>query len=182
MKEKIPTVEEIIEFKEAVQNMSVEERQEFGCYNDRRKITMRETMAEPLMRHAKEESKEDVWKLCKKLSNFSHAPVSRAEYKKMEIYSSDCNMIDTVLAALQECYYPFEGQLLPDIMGYYYCIALVSQAMYRREDCLVYLEDLCNYFLENLPEKTDVLKRNMKVLGKEYADLMPLYNKLDAGV
>lgn len=116
--------------------MSVKEMQEYECFSDKRKVVMKNTMTEPLIRYAKEESVNDIWKLCKKLAGFAHAPVNLSDYKRMEVYASDGNIIDTVLAALKECYYPFEGQLIPDIQGYYYCIALVSQAKYRREDCI----------------------------------------------
>lgn len=81
------------------------------------------------------------------------------------------------MSGLRENYYPFSG-LIPDIQGYYYCIALVSQSQHRRADCIAYLTELTDYFIANLPDELDVLGRNMKVLKKEYKDLEVLEQKL----
>lgn len=170
MRETVPTVEEIKELKELCEKMSYQELAASGILEDSRKKVMKSTMTEILLRNAPKELKEDIWKLCKKLANFAHAPVSLAEYKRVRPYAEDAGIVDVVLSGLRENYYPFSG-LIPDIQGYYYCIALISQSQHRRADCIAYLTELTDYFIANLPEELDVLRRNMKVLKKEYKDL-----------
>lgn len=179
MKEKVPTVEEIRELKKMCGNMSFEEMDEAGIFKDNRKMVMRETMTEILMRHSTEESKEEIWKLCKKLAAYAHAPVSLAEYKRVRTYAENPIIVNVVLNGLRENYYPFMGQLIPDVQGYYYCIALISQSAHNRTECLEYLTELTNYFITELSDEANVLKRNMKVLKKEYKDLEELYKKLN---
>ena len=177
MRETVPTVEEIRELKELVKKMSYQELAASGILEDSRKRVMRSTMTEILLRNTPKELEENIWKLCKKLAGFAHAPVSLAEYKRVRPYAEDSGIVDVVLSGLRENYYPFSG-LLPDIQGYYYCIALVSQSQYRRADCIAYLTELTDYFIANLPDELDVLGRNMKVLKKEYKDLEVLEQKL----
>lgn len=177
MRETVPTVKEIRELKEIVKRMSYQELAASGILEDRRKMIMKSTMTEILLRHAPKELEEDIWKLCKKLAGFAHAPVSPSEYKRMKPYAENSDIVDVVLSGLSENYYPFSG-LIPDIQGYYYCIALVSQSQHRRADCIAYLTDLTDYFIANLPEQLDVLGRNMKVLKKEYRDLEILEQKI----
>lgn len=177
MRETVPTVEEIRELKEMCKKMTYQELAASGIFEDNRKMVMRKTMTEILLRNAPKELEEEVWKLCKKLAAYSHAPVSPAEYKKMKPYAENQDIVDVVLNGLRENYYPFTG-LLPDIQGYYYCIALVSQSQHRRADCIAYLTDLADYFIANLPDERSVLYRNMKVLKKEYKDLEILERKL----
>lgn len=177
MKEAIPTVEEIRELKETIKKMSYQELAASGILEDSKKMIMKSTMTEILLRNAPKELEEDIWKLCKKLANFAHAPVSLAEYKRVRAYAENSEIVNVVLSGLRENYYPFSG-LIPDIQGYYYCIALVSQSQHRRADCIAYLTELTDYFIANLPEEIGVLRRNMKVLKKEYKDLEVLEQKL----
>lgn len=177
MREAVPTVEEIRELKETIKKMSYQELAASGILEDSRKMIMKSTMTEILLRNAPKELEEDIWKLCKKLAGFAHAPVSPAEYKRVREYAENSGIVNVVLSGLRENYYPFSG-LIPDVQGYYYCIALVSQSQHRRADCIAYLTELADYFIANLPGEISVLRRNMKVLKKEYKDLEILEQKL----
>lgn len=43
-----------------------------------------------------------------------------------------------------------------DIIGYYYCVALISLSDYRQEDCIKMLWDKVDYHIENYDKKTAV--------------------------
>lgn len=65
-----------------------------------------------------------------------------------------------------------------DITGYYYCIALISQSDYRRNECERQLWNSANYHIENDPDKGAILLRNMKVLEENYTYLKPIKEML----
>lgn len=178
MKDTAPTLEEIAEVKSVFESSSFKELDEMAFFSDKRKMIITKNMTQILIRNAAEESREDVWKFCKRLANFAHAPATLSEYQRMKKYTEDKGIVDAVLAGLKEDYYPFT-QSIPPIQGYYYCIALLSQTSYRRDECLEYLENLSAYFNENLPDKVFVLKRNMEVLKGDFPDLEKMYNMLE---
>lgn len=182
MKDTAPTLDEIKQVKEIWDTAPCSELQEMNFFRDNRKMTIVNPMTEILIRNAPEELKEDIWKLCKRLSSYAHAPVALSEYRRAKIYADNPAIVDVVLSGLQEDYYPFDPKdLIPKIQGYYYCIAILSQSTYKRDECLIFLERLSNYTLENLPDGVEVLKRNMKVLKADYSDLEKLYKLLDTG-
>ena len=87
-------------------------------------------MTLPLMEHASEDEKEAVWKLVKRLSTYARTPGTVADYKKMVAFAKDDAIVDVVLDKLKDMKYPFKNtDFIPDISGYYYSIALISQSM-----------------------------------------------------
>lgn len=126
-----------------------------------------------------EDVRETAWKFCKQLGKFTHAPVSPADYKRMEKWVGEHGLID---ALLQACggYYPDENDPLGfDTVGFYYSIALLSQSKYRREDCLVFLDKLTQYYVKTGIDKYNVLLRNMTRLVKDFPDLAPFKTALE---
>ncbi len=117
-------------------------------------------------------SNEEIWELCKKISQATHAPVTLKEYLRMEPFAQKEKTVDTVLKLLETYIPPFDVQYWVgcfDIRGYYYCLALISLSDYRKEDCEKQLWTTIDQFLKqdkdlkNIP----VLLRNMKVLGSQ---------------
>lgn len=125
--------------------------------------------------------KEEIWKLCSKISSTTHAPVTKKEYERMLPFTTKTSIVDAVLKYL-ETYIPdydYIGWSLKfDITGYYYCIALISQSDYRHDECETQLWNSVNYHIENDPDKGMVLLRNMKVLEGNYPYLKPMKEKL----
>lgn len=125
--------------------------------------------------------KEEIWKLCSKISSTTHAPVTKKEYERMLPFTTKTSIVDAVLKYL-ETYIPdydYVGWSLKfDITGYYYCIALISQSDYRHDECETQLWNSVNYHIENDPDKGMVLLRNMKVLEGNYPYLKPMKEKL----
>lgn len=172
-----PTVEEILEYREAIREKRIAFEYTIECNAKLREMTLR------LLKEAQaEEVATRVWQFCKKLTNCSHAPVSGADYKKMQKYVEDTELIDVVLAAMQGYFPTDENSILSgfDIIGYYYCVALLSQSDYRREECLDYLGKLTNYVAEQCNGHISVLLRNMQRLEKEYSDLKPFKKILES--
>ena len=135
-------------------------------------------MTLPLMEHAPEETKEQVWKLVKKISTFSYSPCTPAEYKRMAAFAENDAVVDVVLDTLKDLGYPFKPtDFIPDITGYYYCIALVSQSMHRRDETIRLLDELVDYVIANHSPCILPLARNMDVLSKEYPDLTDILEK-----
>ena len=103
-------------------------------------------MTLPLMEHASEEMKEPVWKLVKKLASYARVPGAMSDFKKMAVFAEDDAIVDVVLDTLQDMKYPFKNtDFIPDIMGYYYSIALISQSMHRREETIKLFNELVDY-------------------------------------
>ena len=172
-----PTVEEILEYREAIREKRIAFEYTIECNAKLREMTLR------LLKEAQaEEVAARVWQFCKKLTNCSHAPVSGADYKNMQKYVEDTELIDVVLAAMQDYYPTNENSILSgfDTIGYYYCVALLSQSVYRREECLDYLGKLTNYVAEQCEGHISVLLRNMQRLEKEYSDLKPFKKILES--
>ena len=49
------------------------------------------------------------------------------------MFAEDDALVDVVLDTLKDMKYPFsEADFIPDIVGYYYSIAMISQSMHRR--------------------------------------------------
>lgn len=126
--------------------------------------------------------KATAWSFCKQLTKFSHAPVSPADYKRMEKYKDEHELIDVLLEACKD-YYPdpaFKYNF--DTIGFSYCIALISISDHRRQDCLALLDRVTQYYVKTKDDWYTVLLRNMQKLVKDYPDLAPFKTALEAVV
>ena len=66
-----------------------------------------------------------------------------------------------------------------DIIGHAYCIALLSQTKYNRENTINYLNKCADILIKNNEQGYGLaMYRNMKTLSKEYPDLKNLEKKL----
>jgi hypothetical protein len=138
----------------------------------------RKKMTLPLMEHASEEMKEPVWKLVKKLASYARVPGTVSDYKKMAVFAEDDAIVDVVLDTLKDMKYPFRNtDFIPDIMGYYYSIALVSQSMHRRDETIKLFNGLVDYAISIRSKSALPLARNMDVLSKDYPDLADIFEK-----
>ena len=173
MKDVAPSIGEIVEVKNIFENSSFQEICDMNFFGDRRKVIMIENMTEILMRHANDNNKEKIWKLCKKLTSYTHCPVTLKEYLRMKSYAEDLDIVDVVLSSIQNNYYPFTDgtRIVESIEGYWYCIAIISQTDYRKDECKKLLKDLINFFETQRPDEGFLIKRNMEVLSREYHDL-----------
>lgn len=127
-----------------------------------------------------ESTRQTAWKFCKTLANFAHAPVSPAEYKRMEKWLPETALIDVLLKAC-DGYYPdpaFGYRF--DRVGFSYSIALISQSQHRRADCLALLDKITRYFVNTKDDWYKVLLRNMTKLVKNFPDLAPFKAALEA--
>lgn len=135
-------------------------------------------MTMPLMEHAPDEAKEDVWKFIKKISTYARTPGTLADYKKMAGFAEHDALVDVVLDTLLDMKYPFrQTDFIPDIVGYYYSIAMISQSMHRRGETLKLFSDLVDYVIAEHSPSTLPLVRNMDVLSKDYPDLVEIFEK-----
>lgn len=120
-----------------------------------------------------------AWKFCKALANFAHAPVSPAEYKRMEKWLPETALIDVLLKAC-DGYYPnpaFKYDF--DTIGFSYSIALISQSQHRRADCLRLLDKITQYYVNTRDDWYTVLLRNMTKLVKDFPDLASFKSALE---
>lgn len=172
---KIPTIEEILSYKEMVRQNPAAEASIEG------KTNLREMTFRIMKAAQKTQAAEQAWQFCKTLAKFSHAPVSAADYKRMQKFVDDTELIDIVLIALEGYYPTNENSILSgfDVIGFYYCIALISQTLYKKQEIFDYLSKLTDYMLENNNSQIAILHRNMKKLEKEFPDLKPLRMKLE---
>lgn len=173
MKNEAPTMQEISDVLHMFETSSFQELQKLEVYNDNRKMVISKQMTYILMSHANETNKEKVWKYCKKIASFSHAPVTLKEYQRMKSFSEDQDIVDVILLGLEENLYPFSDgkNKVEPVQGYYYSVATISQSTYRRNDIISLLQQIADYLKQNMPDKIFVLKRNIDVLKKDYPDL-----------
>ena len=173
MKDTAPSIEEIVEVKNIFENSSLQELRDMNFYEDRRKMIIKENMTEILMRHANDGSREKTWKLCKKLSAFAHCPITLKEYLRMKPYADDPDIVDVVFSSISDNRYPFTdgANKVEPIQAYWYCIAIISQTDYKREECKALLKELIGFFDGQRQDAGALLKRNMEVLVSTYRDL-----------
>lgn len=172
MKDIAPSVEEIKKVINIFDTLSFKEKQKLGVFKDKRKMIMKERMTLVLMLSANNLNKEKIWKYCKKIASYSHAPVELKEYQRMLPFAEDRDIIDVILKALEENPWPFsQNEFLPDIVGYYYTIATISQSSYRRNEIIALLEKIAECIKNNKPDYLLVLKRNVDILKIKYPDL-----------
>ena len=126
-------------------------------------------------------SNEEIWELCSKISQVTHAPVTKKEYERMLPFAEKPKTVDAVLKFLETYMPEYEDEnwsLKFDIKGYYYCLALISLSDYRQEDCERQLWNTLNYHIENDDDKGVVLLRNMVVFEEKRPYLTPMKEKL----
>lgn len=181
MAKKIPTAQEVREYKERQANGPIRRPEFPGETIWRRLSTL-------LLLEAAEQagvSNEVIWKLCSKIASTIHAPVTKKEYERMLPFAQNPEIVDAVLKYF-EIYGPdYKDRTLFtifDTIGYYYCVALISQSDYRQEDCIKLLWELVDYHIENNNKKNpcsySVLLRNMKVLEAERPYLTPMKERM----
>ncbi len=171
---KIPTNEEITEYYKAYTADP--------SHNSLFDIDHKAMKMEMTQRIFAEEMSEDVraiaWTFCKALTKFTHAPVSPADYKRMEKYKDETGLIDVLLKAC-DGYFP-DGQKHFDTIGFSYSIALISISNHRREDCIALLDRITQHFVKTKDDWYTVLLRNMQRLEKDHPDLTPFRTALEA--
>lgn len=177
--EKIPTLQEIQEYNNSLNGSDWQDHYISDLYHH----TMRKEMTVRIFSVTSPESVKPVlWKFCKQLTKYSSAPVSPAEYKRMENFKEEHALIDVLLEACRD-YYP--DRTVPinkdrfDIIGFYYSIALISISNYRRQDCLELLDHVTQYYVSTKDGDSFVLLRNMQKLVKDHPDLAPFKTALE---
>ncbi len=122
---------------------------------------------------------EKAWMYCKKISTFTHAPVSLKEYERMEKFADDDILVTTIASILQKWTVPNENSILSgfDVIGYFYSIALLSVAKHDREQNIYLLSKICDTLIKEKNQYCGVLVRNMTKLKKKYPDLIHLEDK-----
>ena len=126
-----------------------------------------------------ESAKAVAWGFCKQLTKFSHAPVSPADYKRMEKYKGERELIDVLVEACKDYYPDPSFSFSFDTIGFSYSIALISISDYRRQDCLELLDRVTQYYVKTKDDWYKVLLRNMQKLVKDYPDLAPFKTALE---
>lgn len=128
---------------------------------------------------------EEIWKLCSKLAQMIHAPVTKKEYERMLPFTEKPKTVDAVIEFL-ETHTPQLSTFTYDVIGYYYCIALISQSDYRQADCERLLWKAVKHNIEQVEQKAEwssldigTLRRNMKVLESDRPYLTPMKEKLE---
>lgn len=172
-----PTIDEILAYQKAY-------KEELGkgvpIDGSTQTVMVREMTVRIFSVKMSEDVRETAWKFCKQLSKFMHAPVSPADYKRMEKWVDEHGLIDVLLRACGG-YYPDEKNPLEfDTAGFYYSIALLSQSNYRLADCLALLDRVTKYYVKTKIDKYNVLWRNMTKLEKAFPDLSQFKTALEA--
>ncbi len=128
---------------------------------------------------------EEIWKLCSKLAQMIHAPVTKKEYERMLPFTEKPKTVDAVIEFF-ETHTPLLSQFAYDSIGYYYCIALISQSDYRQADCERLLWNAVQLHIKLVEQKAawaslslGALHRNMKVLESSRPYLAPMKEKLE---
>lgn len=99
-----------------------------------------------LMSHTDDTNKEKIWKYCKKIASFSHAPIKLKDYQRMlpfqRMWNRRCDY-----ESIGRNRYPFSDgkNKVEPVEGYYYAIATISQSTYRREEILSLLQVITDY-------------------------------------
>ena len=100
----------------------------------------------------------------------------------MENFVDDDVLISVVASIMKRWVVPNEGAILSgfDVIGYFYSIALLSEAKYNREQNICLLSKICDILIEEKNQYCNILLRNMTKLKKKYPDLIDLEEKLKA--
>lgn len=176
-KETAPTLDEILEYRKAFKESLGKGVPIDGSTQT---VMIMEMTVRIFSVEMTDDVRETAWKYCKQLSKFSHAPVSPAEYKRMEKWVGEHGLIDVLLQACDGYYQNEKNPHEFDVVGFYYSIALLSQSQYRRADCLALLDRITQYQVKTKVDKYNVLLRNMTRLVKDFPDLAPLKTALES--
>lgn len=172
---KVPTLEEMREY------LKLWKAEPDSRLND---IDHRAMLKEMTLRIFAVDMTDDVklaaWKFCKELTKFAHAPVSPAEYNRMEKWLGEHGLIDVLLKACDDYYPDPKFDFGFDIVGFFYSISLISQSRYRRQDCLVLLDKITQYYVKTKHKFYTVLLRNMQKLVNDFPDLAPFKTALES--
>ena len=173
MKDTAPSMQEIKEVQDLFANSTHVRLCEMKFFDDKRKITIIKKMTGILMSNADDKCREKIWALCKKLHSFSHAPVTLKEYQRMAEFAKDTEIVDVVFKSLSAILYPFTGSQseIGSLTGYFYCVALLSQSDYRRDEIISLLQNIVNFIKVNDADSLFVMERNMEKLKPSYPDL-----------
>lgn len=173
MKDTAPSMQEIKEVQDLFANSTHAQLCEMKFFDDKRKLTIVKKMTGILMSNADDKCREKIWALCKKLNSFSHAPVTPKEYQRMAEFAKDTEIVDVVFNSLSANLYPFTGNPneIGSLSGYFYCVALLSQADYRRDEIISLLQKIVDYIKANDAQSLFVMERNMDKLKPSYPDL-----------
>lgn len=171
---KVPTNEEITEYYKTY----IADPLHNSIYDLEHKTMAKEMTQRIFAEEMSEDVRATAWTFCKTLTKFVHAPVSPAEYKRMEKYKDETGLIDVLLKACDD-YFPEEHKHF-DRIGYGYAIALISISDHRRADCLALLDRVTQHFVSTKDDYYDVLLRNMQRLEKDHPDLTPFKTALEA--
>ncbi len=173
---KVPTLEEIREYLKSFKADPIHNQ-----INDADHAAMHKEMTQRIFAvEMADDVKLTAWKFCKELTKFSHAPISPAEYKRMEKWLTETGLIDVLLKAC-DGYYPDPAfKYSFDTIGFSYSIALISQSQYRRQDCLALLDRITQYYVRTKDDWYTVLLRNMQKLVKQFPDLNGFMTALES--
>lgn len=173
---KVPTLQEMLDYNKLFSADPIHNR-----INDTEHLVMLKPMTQRIFSEdMTDELKVTAWKFCKTLANFSHAPVAPADYKRMEKWLPEIELIDVLLKAC-DGYFPDPNfKYSFDTIGFSYSIALISQSQYKRAECLALLDRVTQYYVNTKDEWYTVLLRNMKVLSKTYPDLTGFKTALES--
>lgn len=103
-------------------------------------------------------------KLVNKLESFTHCPVDLKEYKRMEPFASDSELVRCIIDIMKKYKIPEEEFAIFDTVSYWYCIALLSFA--GGEEIKTFLESLTKELMESHHRDLGLLKRNMNMLSE----------------
>lgn len=171
---KVPTLEEMREYLEAWKADSKNRINDTDHAAMHKEMTLRIFAVDMT-----DDVKLTAWKYCKELTKYAHAPVSPAEYKRVEKWLGETGLIDVLLKAC-DGYYPNPAfKYSFDTIGFSYSIALISQSQYRRSDCLALLDKITQYYVGTKDNWYTVLLRNMTKLCKDFPDLAPFKTALE---
>lgn len=126
---------------------------------------------------------ESLWQridgFCMNLAKYIHAPISLKDYQRMEKYTNDEALVNSVYQAIKDYFFIDNTDGHFDIIGHSYCVALLSQTKYNREKTIDYLNRFADILISNNEQVYgQAMYRNMKRLSKEYPDLKELEEKL----
>lgn len=91
----------------------------------------------------------------------------------MAEFAKDAEIVDVVFNSLSANLYPFtkNPSEIGSLSGYFYCVALLSQADYGRDEIITLLQKIVNFIKANDAECLFVMERNMEKLKPSYPDL-----------
>lgn len=101
-------------------------------------------------------------KFVNKLESFTHCPADLKDYKRMEPFASDPELVQFIFQVVKQ--YKMRDNIYEifDLVSYWYCIALLS--LYGGEDIKNFFESFTQYLIQHKHRDLDLLKRNMEVL------------------